>query len=168
KRPKWFTLVESKLLQDKSRRMVKKEWIEDANNMYTLRMSSKEILCDNRKKEMVEDTNSLGKIPSKSFRYLEKQEENRSSKSVKWLTKSRILLCLPRPVVKERKRVYLILTNMLEKMVHLETPISKEKEHTAGDVVIEDIDIGIIRQQKIGREMEETLKQQLQSNREQD
>ncbi|CAG8466264.1 22786_t:CDS:2, partial [Gigaspora rosea] len=29
------------------------------------------------------------------------------------------------------------------------TPISKKKEHIAGDVMIEDIDIEIIRQQKI-------------------
>ncbi|CAG8507768.1 23900_t:CDS:2, partial [Gigaspora rosea] len=128
-------------------------------------MSSKEVSCDNRKKEwillkgkenepvvkkiiekrkykvltenwrIVEDTNSLEKSSSKSFRYLEKQEENGSSESVKWLTK---------------------------RMVRPETPISKEKERIAEDVVIEDIDVGMIRQQKIGRKMEEILEQQLQ------
>ena len=57
---------------------------------------------------------------------------------------------------------------MLEEMVRPEAPISKEKEHIAEDVVIEDIDVGMIRQQKVGREKEKTLEQQLQSNRERD
>ena len=61
----------------------------------------------------------------------------------------------------------LIPTNMLEEMVRPEAPISKEKEHIAEDVVIEDIDVGMIRQQKVGHEMEKILEQQLQSNREQ-
>ncbi|CAG8791080.1 12547_t:CDS:2, partial [Gigaspora rosea] len=131
---------ESKLLQDESRRIVKEEWIGNANNMYMLRMSSKERIIEKRKCKvltenwrMVEDTNSLEKSPSKSFQYLEKQEKNRSSKSMKWLMKSRILSCLPRPVVKEEKRLCLIPTNMLEEMVRPETPVSKEKEHIAGD-----------------------------------
>ncbi|CAG8815529.1 11629_t:CDS:2, partial [Gigaspora rosea] len=131
-------------------------------------MSKKEVSHDNRKKEwillrgkenepvvkriiekrkckvltenwrMVEDTNSLGRSPGKSLQYLERQEESGSSE------------------------------NMLEEMVRPEAPISKGKKHIAKDVVIEDIDVEMIRQQKVGREMEETLEQQLQSNRERD
>jgi len=198
KRPKWFTVVESKLLQDRNRRVVKEEWIGDANNMYTLRIVSKEVSCNNRKKEwillrgkenepvvkkiiekrrckvltenwkLVKDTESLKKSPIKGFRCMEKQEEDGSSGSLKWVPKSRILSCLPRPVVKEGKRFCLIPTDMLEEMVRSETPTSKGKEHVVEDVVIEDIDVEMIRQQKMGREMEETLEQQLQNNRERD
>ncbi|CAG8694744.1 7627_t:CDS:2 [Gigaspora rosea] len=82
--------------------------------MYMLRISSKEVLCDNRKK-LREKENEL-------------QEENGSSKSVKWLTKSRILSCLLRPAVKEGKQVCLIPTDILEEIVCPEMPISKEKE----------------------------------------
>ncbi|CAG8761430.1 11074_t:CDS:1, partial [Gigaspora rosea] len=64
--------------------------------------------------------------------------------------------------VKEGKHVYMIPTDILKEMVRPEAPISKEKEHIAEDVVIEDINVGMIRQQKVGREMEETLEQQLQ------
>ncbi|CAG8606728.1 9232_t:CDS:2, partial [Gigaspora rosea] len=161
--------VESKLLQDEGRRMVKEEWIGDANSIYTLRMSKKEVTRNNRKKEwillrgkenepvvkriiekrkckvltenwrMVEDTNSLGKSLGKSLQYLERQEES---------------------------EVLRVRNDMLEEMVRPEAPISKGEEHIAEDVVIEDIDVGMIRQQKVGREMEETLEQQLQSNRE--
>ncbi|CAG8811330.1 10299_t:CDS:2, partial [Gigaspora rosea] len=99
---KWTTgyryiLFESKLLQDEGRRTVKEEWRKRE------RAGSKE---NHRKK----------KVPGKSFQYLERQEESGSSKSAKWLTKSRILSCLPRPVVKEGKHVCLIPTDMLEEM----------------------------------------------------
>ncbi|CAG8781381.1 21908_t:CDS:1 [Gigaspora rosea] len=153
-----------------SRDNIKKEWIllrGKENEPVVKRIIEKrkcKILTENWR--MVEDTNSLAKSPGKGFQYLERQEESGSSESAKWLTKSRILSFLPRPVVKEEKRVRLIPTDMLEEMVHPEAPISKEKKHIAEDVVIEDIDIGMIRQQKVGREMEETLEQQLQSNRE--
>ncbi|CAG8723660.1 21355_t:CDS:1, partial [Gigaspora rosea] len=76
--------------------------------------------------------------------------------------KFRILYCLPGPVVKVGKRICLILTDMLEKIVHPESPTSKEKEHIAEYVIIEGIDVEMIRQQKMGHKIEETLEQQLQ------
>ncbi|CAG8621249.1 6191_t:CDS:2, partial [Gigaspora rosea] len=106
------------------------------------------VLAENWR--MVEDTNSFVKSSGKSFQYLERHEESGSSDS------------------KEGKHVCLIPTDMLEEMVCPEASISKEKEHIAKNVVIEDIDVGMIRQQKLGREIEETLEQQLQSNRERD
>ncbi|CAG8490678.1 22545_t:CDS:2 [Gigaspora rosea] len=55
--------------------------------------------------------------------------------------------------------------NILEEMVRPETPMSKEKEYIAEYM---DIDIEIIRLEKIKHEMEEILEQQLQSNRKRD
>ncbi|CAG8579374.1 12876_t:CDS:2, partial [Gigaspora margarita] len=72
--------VEQLLDQNGNRRAVKEESIGDANNMYTLRMASKKASYDNRKKEMVKDTNSLEKSSIKVFQCMEKQEEDRSSK----------------------------------------------------------------------------------------
>ncbi|CAG8650280.1 14353_t:CDS:2 [Gigaspora rosea] len=45
---------------------------------------------------MVENTNSLEKSPSKSFRYLEKQEENGSSKK---------MVCPEMPILKEKEHI---------------------------------------------------------------
>ncbi|CAG8742716.1 9531_t:CDS:2, partial [Gigaspora rosea] len=127
-------------------------------------MSKKEVSRDNRKKEWILLRGKENEPVVK--RIIEKRKckvltENwRMVEDTNSLGKS--------PAVKEEKRVCLIPTDMLEEMVHPEAPISKEKEHIAKDVVIEDIDVGMIRQQKVGYEMEETLEQQLQSNRERD
>ncbi|CAG8673735.1 217_t:CDS:2, partial [Gigaspora rosea] len=125
-----------------SRNNRKKEWIVlkgKENEPVVKRIIKKrkcKVLTENWR--MVEDTNSFVKSSGKD------------------------LIMLTKASSKEGKRMCLIPTDMLEEMVYPEASISKEKEHIAKDVMIENIDIGMIRQQKLGREMEEILEQQLQ------